>query len=89
MNLGLLSRARHALQLCFPDQAEGYFTECFQLQPRSNQLYAIRNAINHGEIDADNPIELLRVEERHRRLWLIVFGMLGMLLPIDRPIEPG
>jgi len=57
------------------------------MKPEHDRLYQIRNAINHGDVDADSPSELLRVEDRHHRLWMIVFGMLGLVIPIDRPLD--
>jgi hypothetical protein len=47
----------------------------------------IRNAINHGEIDAGNPEELLRIEDKQTRLWMIVFGILGQLISVPRPLD--
>ena len=84
---GFVAKASHALKVCFPERAEQYVEECFRMKPKQDQLYNIRNAINHGDVDADNPSELLRVEARHSRLWIIVFGMLGLIIPIDRPLD--
>ena len=85
---GFISKASHALKVCFHDHAEQYVVECFRMKPEQDRLYNIRNAINHGDVDADDPSELLRVEDRHSRLWMIVFGMLGLIIPIDRPLDP-
>lgn len=82
---GLVAKASHALKICFPERADQYVEECFRMKPKQDQLYSIRNAINHGEVDAHNLSELLRIEDRHSRLWMIVFGMLGCIIPIDRP----
>jgi hypothetical protein len=82
---GFVAKASHALKVCFPHRADRYVAECFRMKPEQDRLYNIRNAINHGDVDADNPNELLRVEDRHSRLWMIVFGMLGVIIPIDRP----
>ncbi len=84
---GFVAKASHALRVCFPDRADQYVVECFRMKPEQDRLYDIRNAINHGDVDADNPSELLRVEDRHHRLWMIVFGMLGLIIPIDRPLD--
>jgi hypothetical protein len=84
---GFVAKASYALRQCFLDRADQYVLECFGMKPKQDRLYDIRNAINHGDIDADNPSELLRVEDRHRRPWMIVFGMLGLLIPIDRPLD--
>lgn len=84
---GFVAKASHALKVCFLERADQYFVECFKMKPEQDRLYNIRNAINHGDVDADNLSELLRVEDRHRRLWMIVFGMLGLIIPIDRPMD--
>ena len=84
---GFVAKASHALKVCFPERADQYVVECFRMKPEQDRLYNIRNAINHGDVDADNPSEMLRVEDRHSRLWMIVFGMLGLILPIDRPLD--
>ncbi|UCC31971.1 MAG: hypothetical protein JSU86_06765 [Phycisphaerales bacterium] len=91
VNPGLVGKASHALTVCLGQQAAGYITDCFHLQDRQNRLYDIRNAINHGDIDAENPEELLRVESRLTKLWTIVWRMFGRLIPFPAPIEkaPG
>jgi hypothetical protein len=85
---GFVAKASHALRVCFANRADQYIVECFRMKPESDRLYSIRNAINHGDIDVDKPRELLRVADRHSRLWMIVFGMLGSIIPIDRPLDP-
>jgi hypothetical protein len=87
VNPGFVAKATHALKACFPERADQYVEECFRMKPEQDRLYDIRNAINHGNVDAGNPSELLRVEDRHTRLWMIVFGMLGLIIPIDRPLD--
>lgn len=87
VDAGFVAKASHALKVCFPERADQYVVECFRMKPEQDRLYNIRNAINHGDVDADNPSELLRIEDRHHRLWMIVFGMLGSLIPIDRPLD--
>src|SRR5579883_394200 len=81
---GFVAKASHALKVCFPERAEQYVAECFRMKPEQDRLYNIRNAINHGDIDADNPSEILRVYDRHSRLWVIMYGMLGLIIPINR-----
>jgi hypothetical protein len=70
---GFVGKATHALQVCFGDEAAHYVNECFRMPDKKNRLYDIRNAINHGDIDAEHPEELLRVESRLRRLWMIIW----------------
>ena len=85
---GLLAKARHALNICFPTEGEEYVNECFLREPRKARLYDVRNAINHGDIDAENPDELMRVEARLHRLWMIVWKMFGRLIPFGAPVDP-
>lgn len=87
VNPGFVGKAHHALAICFGDHAQKYVKECFTFTPKSNQLYQIRNAINHGEIDAENPDELLRVEARISRLFIIAWGMFGRLVPFPYPLD--
>jgi len=84
---GFVAKAIHALRQCFPDRADRYVIECFRIKPEEDRLYNIRNAINHGDIEAGDFRELIRVEDKHRRLWMIVFGMLGQIIPVPRPVD--
>lgn len=88
VNPGFVGKATHALRICFGDDAAAYIHECFQRTDRHNRLYDIRNAINHGEIDAEHPEELLRIESRQQKLWFIVWGMFGRLIPFRAPVDP-
>ena len=85
---GFVGKASHALTVCFLQNGEKYVDECFRMTPSKDRLYAIRNAINHGDVDAENPSELLRIEGRFSRLWMIVVGMLGRLITIGAPLDP-
>lgn len=87
VNPGFVGRASHALRECFGDDAGIYIDECFRLADADNRLYNIRNAINHGEADAENLEELLRIESRLRRLWMIVWGMFGRIVPFPAPVD--
>jgi len=87
VNPGFVGKASHALTVCFPDEAEMYIDECFRMPDRRNRLYDVRNAINHGEIDAEHPEELLRVASRLDRLRMIVWMMFGRLIPFPAPAE--
>ena len=81
VNPGFRAEATHALTVCFPNDAARYIYECFEISERHNRLYQIRNDIDHGNIDAENPEELLRVGARLRLLHEIVWGMFGQLIP--------
>ena len=63
--------------------------DCFLREDRGNRLYDIRNAINHGEIDAEDMRELSRVEDRLSRLWIILLGMIGRLVLFSYPLDPN
>lgn len=84
---GLVAKASHAISQCFDEPAR-YIEECFKIKPKEDRLYNIRNSINHGEIDADNPKELIRVAGKLSRLFIIVWRMLGRLLPLTIPVDP-
>lgn len=87
VNPGFVTKATHALNVCFEDEAKAYIDECFMLYKKNDRLYEIRNAINHGDIDAENPLELIRIESRLRRLWMIVWRMFGKLIPFPAPLD--
>lgn len=87
VNPGLVEKASHALRVCFGDNAVEYIEECFQLADKNNRLYNIRNAINHGDVDAENIEELLRIESRLHKLWMIVWGMFGRIVPFPTPVD--
>jgi hypothetical protein len=86
VNPGFVGKARHALMVCFGSGANDLFDRCFRIRDRKNRLYDIRNAVNHGEIDAENPMELVRVESRLVDLWKIVWGIFGRLVPFSAPL---
>ncbi|HTS41508.1 MAG TPA: hypothetical protein VMH84_13330 [Xanthobacteraceae bacterium] len=87
IDTGFPGKAAHALNVCFGNGSEHYIRECFRLPDRTQRLYYIRNAINHGNIDSENPNELSRVEGRLGRLWMIVWGMFGRLIPFRSPVD--
>lgn len=87
VNPGLVGKASHALRVCFGDDAGKYIDECFRLADGDDRLYNIRSAINHGEVDAENPEELIRIESSLHRLWMIVWGMFGRIVPFPAPVD--
>ena len=89
MNPGFVGRASHALAVCFGDAARGYIDECFHISLAKDRLYDIRNAISHGEADPQDLTELYRIEDKLQRLWMIVWGMFGRLLPFKAPVDPA
>jgi len=86
---GFVAKASHALRVCCPGRADGYIKECFRAKPDQERLYAVRNAINHGDIDFDSLQERIRVQDRARRLKMIVFAILGRLIPFSYPLDSG
>ena len=82
-----VGEASNALEACFDADADRYIDECFRLSERRDRLYDIRNVISHGEVDAENPEELIRIETRLRTLWLTIWGMFGRLVPFPAPVE--
>lgn len=69
--------------MCFPEDANTRIDECFKIPEKQNRLYNIRNAINRGDINAENPEELLRVEWRLDLLQKIVVEMFGRLIQLS------
>ena len=85
VNPGFVGKARYALVQCFSELGEQFAIECFTRPDRVNRLYDIRNAINHGGIDAIDPQQLQRVETRCEMLSLMVLAMIGRIMPISVP----
>jgi hypothetical protein len=87
VNPGLVGKASHALRVCVPEHSERYILECFRRPDRAERLYDIRNAINHGDIDAENPLEIARVNSRRGQLWMIVWRMFASMIPFSAPAD--
>lgn len=87
VDTGLVGKADYVFKICFPEHAELYINECFKIKPNKDRLYNIRNAINHGSIDAENMQELLHVEARLHKLWMIVWRLFGRLIKFPAPAE--
>ena len=87
VNPGLKQKAEHALNVCFGDLANHYMDECFNVEDKDNRLYNIRNAINHGEVDAENPEEHARIQSRLKKLRIMILGMFGRLVPYPYPVD--
>jgi hypothetical protein len=65
---GFRDKASYALRQWLPDKADQYIYECFEVKPDKDRLYQIRNAINHGDFDASNLEELIRIQDKQLRL---------------------
>lgn len=94
VNPGFVGKACHTLRVCFGEQGGSHYEyECFRRKPKKQRLYDIRNAINHGEFDAENIDELLMLQSRFHKLFLIIWGIFGRLVnfsfPLDRDIDVG
>ena len=86
---GFTAKASHALQVTCQSCADGYINECFRAKPVRERLYSVRNSINHGDVDCDSLLELIRIQEKQHRLKMIVFRMLGSLIDFSYPLDPG
>jgi len=86
---GLPVRSEHVFKVLFSDDAQvrKYMDQCFRRSDEQNRLYQVRNDISHGNIDASDLRELIRVEARVIELWLIVWGMFGRLVPFSTPAD--
>ena len=87
VNPGFVGKATHALRECFGTDADHRIDECFRLSQRGECLYDIRNAINHGDVDAENPEELIRIQAQFTKLKVIVLGMFSRLIPFSAPVD--
>jgi len=87
VNPGFVSKATHALEVCFENKAVEYINECFRLKQKKDRLYEIRNSINHGSVDAENPNELIRISSRRGKLWMIVWRIFGRLISFPAPVD--
>lgn len=83
VNPGFRAKASHALRVCFPDVAMRLINQCFEIPEKNNRLYQIRNDIDHGNIDAENPEELYRVEQRFNYLDAIVRLMFRRIIMLS------
>lgn len=86
---GMRAKARHVFNVLFKDsaQVDKYMDQCFGRTDKQNRLYQVRNDISHGNIDASDPLEAIRVEARVAELWLILWGMFGRLVPFGTPVD--
>jgi hypothetical protein len=80
---GLRVKAEHALHVCVPLEAAHFLKQAFDYEPKDHRLYTIRNAINHGTIDVDDPETVMFIETRFVELWKLVFLMLKGVLHVN------
>jgi len=86
VNPGLRQKAEHAIKICMGGRAEHFITQCFASEPAEQQLYKIRNDINHGNVDIDDPEIRMIVESRLMVLWELVFNLLHGVLALNERI---
>ena len=86
INPGFKHSAIHALNVCFKESSNHYIEQCFELNEIDNRLYNIRNSINHGSIEVENPRESIRIESRLKELRLMILGMFGKFIPYSYPV---
>ncbi len=80
---GLRAKAEHAIRKCASAKAEDFIKHCFAYTPADHGLYAIRNRINHGAVDVDDPETVMIVASRFRELWALVFTMFSGVLRLS------
>jgi predicted RNase H-like HicB family nuclease len=80
----LLTATREDLQAAVQDLAEDALSREFP-----GERWPIRNDIDHGSVDAEDPAELIRIETRFLVLWRIVLRMFSHLIPFSPPSEPS
>ena len=72
---GFRAEAAHTLRTWLPEQADHFLVQCFQFVPRERSLYTLRNSINHGAIDINDPEATLIVSARFSELWMLDFSL--------------
>ena len=87
VNPGFVGKAIHALKLTCGVDASRYIEECFRLPDAENRLYKIRNATNHGDVDAENLLEVIRIDSRLSTLRLMVLRIFGRFVPFQYPVD--
>lgn len=80
---GLRPKAEYAVKLCAGDTAADFIRECFDVEPAERQLYRLRNGINHGTLDVDDPETTILLDARFPMLWKLVFTMLNGVLTVN------
>jgi hypothetical protein len=85
---GFVGRANNALDVCFPEGAESWKHECFRRPDEHNQLYNVRNAINHGELEAEDPAEIARLDARLTKVQILVLQMFSRAATVAATGKP-
>lgn len=80
---GLRRKAEHAIRQCAGEKADDLIGHCFEYDPANQGLYAIRNCINHGTVDVDDPETVMMIGSRFRHLFVLVFTMLRGVLSLS------
>jgi hypothetical protein len=85
---GFREKASHAIRVCAGDHGERFITEAFSCNPPNHRLYAIRNAINHGNIDVNDPETTMLIESRFSTLFFLIRILVNAILKISHREQP-
>lgn len=88
LDVGFRERATQALRTAFAEESELYVRDLFEVKPKEERLYAIRNAIKHGSVDYSDHLAMARIDDRSRRLWFIIWRLFAILLGTFHPLDP-
>jgi len=80
---GLREKASHAIRACAGADADSFIAEAFTYDPPDRGLYAIRNAINHGTVDVNDPETVMLIDSRFPALFILVRILLNGVLRIN------
>jgi hypothetical protein len=80
---GFRAKAEHAIRLCTGEHASRLISQCFAHVPAEHSLYNLRNSINHGAVDVDDPETAMLIDSRFPDLFTLVFLMCGGLLRLN------
>ena len=80
---GLREKASHAIRAFAGADADSFIAEAFTYDPPDRGLYAIRNAINHGTVDVNDPETVMLIDSRFSALFILVRVLLNGVLRIN------
>ena len=80
---GFKAKASHGIRLCTGSDADRLIVQAFDYTPSDHGLYALRNAINHGTVDVDDPETTMLIDSRFSALFVLVYSMCNGLLRLN------
>lgn len=76
VDTGFREKAIYALRLCAGTEADEMIRQAFNYEPKTQSLYSLRNAINHGTIDVNDPETTMLLEYRFGSIFRLIKAMM-------------